>query len=158
MLPRHLRRSIVNSAVRRSLQHPAHFPPPFRIAQAASASTTSTYIRSFHSSRRRLNEVPKSPFQTFVDVLRDELQKNRKLQEDVKQLQGDVDKLQDSEAMKRARAAYERARVSYISSIARIWSFDGVTLSELVAYVEYKRESEAESCRGGIEEARCEGQ
>ena len=93
-----------------------------------------------------------------MDVLRDELQKNRKLQEDVKQLQGDVDKLQDSEAMKRARAAYERARVSYISSIARIWSFDGVTLSELVAYVEYKRESEAESCRGGIEEARCEGQ
>ncbi len=56
--------------------------------------------------------MPKSPFQTFVDVLRDELRKNRELQENVKQLQGDVDKLQDSEAMKKARAAYERARVS----------------------------------------------
>jgi import inner membrane translocase subunit TIM44 len=48
-----------------------------------------------------------------VDVLRDELKKNRELQDNVKQLQGDVDKFQDSEAMKRARAAYERARVSW---------------------------------------------
>lgn len=56
--------------------------------------------------------MPKSPFQTFVDTLKEELQKNRDLQENVKQLQGDVDKFQDSEAMKRARDAYERARVS----------------------------------------------
>ena len=55
--------------------------------------------------------MPKSPFQTFVDVLKEELRKNRELQDNVKQLQGDVDKLQDSEAMKKARAAYERARV-----------------------------------------------
>lgn len=47
-----------------------------------------------------------------MDVLKDELRKNRELQDNVKQLQGDVDKLQDSEAMKKARAAYERARVS----------------------------------------------
>ncbi|KAF7317021.1 Mitochondrial import inner membrane translocase subunit TIM44 [Mycena chlorophos] len=67
---------------------------------------------AFHSSASRRNEIPKSPFQTFVDVLRDELRKNRELQENVKQLQGDVDKLQDSETMKRARAAYERARLT----------------------------------------------
>jgi len=47
-----------------------------------------------------------------VDVLRDELRKNRELQDNVKQLQGDVDKFQDSEAMKKARAAYERARLT----------------------------------------------
>ena len=70
--------------------------------------------RSFHSSRRRLNEVPKSPFQTFVEVLKDELKKNRELLDNVKQLQGDVDKFQDSEAMRKARAAYERARVSCV--------------------------------------------
>ena len=57
------------------------------------------------------NEPPKSPFQTFVDVLKEELRKNRELQDNVKQLQGDVEKFQDSEAMKRAREAYERARV-----------------------------------------------
>ncbi len=57
----------------------------------------------------------KSPFQTFVDVLKEELKKDRALQDNVKQLQGDVDKLQDSETMKRARAAYERARVCVMS-------------------------------------------
>ena len=60
--------------------------------------------------------MPKSPFQTFVDVLREELKKNRELQDNVKQLQGDVEKFQDSEAMKRARDAYERARVSFALS------------------------------------------
>ncbi|CAG8767459.1 14244_t:CDS:2, partial [Acaulospora colombiana] len=53
-----------------------------------------------------------SPFQTFVDVLKEELQKSRELQDGVKQLQGDVDKLQDSEAMKRAKDMYERARLT----------------------------------------------
>ena len=57
------------------------------------------------------DELPKSPFQTFVEVLKDELRKNRELQDNVKQLQGDVEKFQDSEAMKRAKEAYERARV-----------------------------------------------
>jgi import inner membrane translocase subunit TIM44 len=46
-------------------------------------------------------------------VLRDELKKNRELNENVKQLQGDVDKFQDSETMKKAKAAYEQARVCY---------------------------------------------
>ncbi|KAH0836673.1 hypothetical protein J3R83DRAFT_8393 [Lanmaoa asiatica] len=49
---------------------------------------------------------------TFVEVLREELRKNRELQDNVKQLQGDVDKLQDSEALKRARDVYERARLT----------------------------------------------
>lgn len=69
------------------------------------------YPRQFHSSARRFNESGRSPFQAFVDVLKEEIKKNRELQDNVKQLQGDVDKLQDSEAMKKARAAYERARV-----------------------------------------------
>ena len=83
-------------------------PPPFRIANRVQPRV------DFHSSSSRRNELPKSPFQTFVDVLKDELRKSRELQENVKQLQGDVDKLQDSETMKRARAAYERARVRFL--------------------------------------------
>ncbi|KAF8074738.1 import inner membrane translocase subunit tim44 [Lyophyllum atratum] len=107
MLPRHLQSLVVRSAARSrtrlQLAHqPALHPAPFRITSTA----------GFHSSARRRNELPKSPFQTFVDVLRDELRKNRELQDNVKQLQGDVDKLQDSEAMKKARAAYERARLT----------------------------------------------
>ncbi|KAJ3515177.1 hypothetical protein NLJ89_g1921 [Agrocybe chaxingu] len=113
MLPRNLQSLVARNANRgRVLLVRQHaFPPPFRIASSIQ------HLRSagFHSSSRRQNELPKSPFQTFVDVLKDELKKSRELQENVKQLQGDVDKLQDSEAMKRARAAYERARL--VSSI-----------------------------------------
>lgn len=47
-----------------------------------------------------------------MQTLKEEIQKNRELQEDVKKLQGDVDKFADSEAMKKAREAYERSRVS----------------------------------------------
>lgn len=116
MLPRHLRSFVVAQRARSLLTHrqvvalsslsryPSVNHPPSRPAHIFLS-------HSFHSSSRRHDELPKSPFQTFVDVLRDELRKNRELQENVKQLQGDVDKLQDSEAMKRAREVYERARV-----------------------------------------------
>ncbi|KAF8906240.1 import inner membrane translocase subunit tim44 [Gymnopilus junonius] len=106
MLPRNLQSLVARSAIRhRALLARNHAEsPPFRILASPA--------HGFHSSSRRQNELPKSPFQTFVDVLKDELRKNRELQENVKQLQGDVDKLQDSEAMKRARAAYERARLT----------------------------------------------
>lgn len=104
MLPRHVRSFLV---ARRARLLPRDvpstlFPPPFRISPPS---------RLFHPSSRSHNELPKSPFQTFVEVLREELRKNRELQDNVKQLQGDVDKLQDSEALKRARDVYERARV-----------------------------------------------
>ena len=98
----HLRRAVPPSAARlaASRRPPAHHVAPLAAQRA-----------NFSASSRRGNELPKSPFQTFVEVLREELKKNRELQENVKQLQGDVDKFQDSEAMKKARDAYERARV-----------------------------------------------
>lgn len=107
MLPRHLQSLALRSSARSrvlSRQTP-NFSPAFWISPTLQNGV------GFHSSSRRQNELPKSPFQTFVEVLRDELRKNRELQDNVKQLQGDVDKLQDSEAMKKAKAAYERARV-----------------------------------------------
>ena len=112
MLPRNLQSHAVRVASRNRslLARQFVYHPSFRIANHVQASA------AFHSSSSRRNELPKSPFQTFVDVLKDELRKNRELQDNVKQLQGDVDKLQDSEAMKRARAAYERARVRLLVS------------------------------------------
>ncbi|XP_006461848.1 hypothetical protein AGABI2DRAFT_185943 [Agaricus bisporus var. bisporus H97] len=108
MLPRNLQALVVRNALhtRRCAPRPTAFSPSFRIAAHPFNAA------GFHSSSRRQNEIPKSPFQTFVEVLKEELKKNRELQENVKQLQGDVDKLQDSEAMKKARAAYERARLT----------------------------------------------
>lgn len=110
MLPRHVRRVVLSSST--PLRIKAALANNARASQALLLQRHLIQSSSFHSSARRQNEQPKSPFQTFVDVLKDELRKNRELQDNVKQLQGDVDKIQDSEAMKRARAAYERARVS----------------------------------------------
>ena len=130
MLPRHARRIVLCSST------PAHI----RTALLASRSTVRPSLKyqprvatlvqssSFHSSSRRQNELPKSPFQTFVEVLREELRKNRELQDNVKQLQGDVDKFQDSEAMKKARQAYERARVRYLKLSSLL---DGLIFTEL---------------------------
>ncbi|KAH9924703.1 uncharacterized protein B0H18DRAFT_1085392 [Fomitopsis serialis] len=113
MLPRHLRAAVVTSSA----------PAQIRALLYARSSLRPTSLRahrvishppsaSFHSSSRRQDEQPRSPFQTFVEVLREELRKNRELQDNVKQLQGDVDKFQDSEAMRKAKAAYERARLT----------------------------------------------
>ena len=101
MLARHLRSRVL---AHRSAAH------------VVGRSSPSPFVRhgpvaSFHASAPRRSEQPKSPYQTFVEVLREELRKNRELQDNMKQLQGDVDKLQDSEAMKRAKDMYERARV-----------------------------------------------
>ena len=130
MLPRNARRVVLTAAMplsvrvamlsssrsvtRASLRRPLALTSAPTSAGAARV-TLHQHLPSahsaFHSSARRQNEMPKSPFATFVEVLREELRKNRELQDNVKQLQGDVEKLQDSEAMKRAREAYERARV-----------------------------------------------
>lgn len=56
--------------------------------------------------------VGKSPFSVFVDVLREELQKSREMNENIRQLQGETTKAMDSETMKKMKAAYEKARVS----------------------------------------------
>ena len=109
MLPRHLSRTLPSHTARRLLATPSrqNAPPLAGLRYRPTAGSVAT----FHHTSRRNDELPKSPFQTFVDVLKEELRKNRELQENVKQLQGDVDKFQDSEAMRKARAAYEHARV-----------------------------------------------
>lgn len=69
--------------------------------------------KSSSSSKSDSGGAPgRSPFAVFVDVLKEELQKSRELQDNVKQLQGEAGQVMDSEAMKKAKAVYERARVS----------------------------------------------
>ena len=117
MLPRHVRRAVVTPAAPaqiRALLLNRQALRPVPLALHPALRTAGTPAASFHSSaRRQNNEPPKSPFATFVEVLKEELRKNRELQDNVKQLQGDVEKFQDSEARKRARDAYERARVCW---------------------------------------------
>jgi ribosomal protein S20 len=125
MLPRHLQSLVARTHIRaaalsRQSQLSGISARQLYPAHAAFRITPSTSVAAFHSSARRQNEAPKSPFQTFVEVLREELKKNRELQDNVKQLQGDVDKFQDSEAMKKAKAAYEKARVSILFSLVHV--------------------------------------
>jgi len=111
MLPRHFRRTVPVHPALRLNTSPYHPHAPLAALRFRNVAGS---VASFHSTFHRSEELPKSPFQTFVDVLREELRKNRELQENVKQLQGDVDKFQDSEAMRKARATYERARVRVV--------------------------------------------
>lgn len=103
-----------------------HLPRP----TIARAQFTPSTTASFHSSSAvpkddsGANQPPpppppedktvagRSPFQAFVDVLKEEVRKNREWQESVKQLAGERDKVADSETMRKAKEVYERARVS----------------------------------------------
>ena len=120
MLPRRLRCTIPVPTAFCLTTTPYHPHAPLAALRYRPATGS---VAPFHSTSRRSDELPKSPFQTFVDVLRDELRKNRELQENVKQLQGDVDKFQDSEAMRKARAAYERARVRVFITYSFLFRF-----------------------------------
>lgn len=62
---------------------------------------------------------PQSPWKVFMQVFKEEIDKNQGWQNNVKQLQGDVDKLADSTAMRKARTLYERNRVSTESRAGR---------------------------------------
>lgn len=59
--------------------------------------------------------TPRSPWAVFTQVLKEEIEKNKGWQDNVKQLQGDVDKFADSAAMKRAKDVYEKTRVSRLN-------------------------------------------
>jgi len=148
MLPRHLRRTVPAHTARHLLATTSrqHAPPLAGLRYQPTAGSVAT----FHHSSRRNDELPKSPFQTFVDVLREELRKNRELQENVKQLQGDVDKFQDSEAMRKARAAYERARVRGTLGTCVFFFRElliGWGVFDFIAHIEYQRKPAVACCR-----------
>lgn len=86
-------------------------------SSSSSSSSTGDNKQQQKKQSKAKDEGPttapgKSPFSVFVDTLREEIQKSRELQENVKQLQGEGRAAMDSEAAKRMRAAYEKARVS----------------------------------------------
>lgn len=52
-----------------------------------------------------------SPFKAFVDVFREQLKKNKEIQQNIKQLQDETGKIADSDALRRAKEVYEKAKV-----------------------------------------------
>ncbi|KAJ9112158.1 hypothetical protein QFC20_002339 [Naganishia adeliensis] len=100
------RTALATSAIRTRIQFSPSVASSLLRPSAVAGFHTSPFLRNGQGS-----QLPQSPFKVFVQTLKEELQKNRELQDNVKQLQGDVDKLADSEAMKKAREAYEKARL-----------------------------------------------
>ena len=95
------------------------FSSTLRYLNEQKQSSESTSQSSSDQSKTRQKKAPEpeagppqSPFKVFAEVLRQEIQKNKAWQDNVKQLQGDVDKLADSAALKKAREVYERARIT----------------------------------------------
>ncbi|KAL6944793.1 protein translocase subunit [Hanseniaspora osmophila] len=65
--------------------------------------------RTLHTTCVLLNGGGKSPLQIFRDTFRQEWQKSKELQENIKQLQDASGKIADSEALKKAREASARS-------------------------------------------------
>ncbi|PWN44395.1 Tim44-domain-containing protein [Ceraceosorus guamensis] len=78
---------------------------------AAATSAAAPSRRHFSTTRAHRDAPPKSPFQAFIDTLREELRKSQDMQDNIRQLSGEAGKMQDSETMKRMREVYERARI-----------------------------------------------
>lgn len=103
-------RRVANIPSRRYAFTPWSHPRVATYPTTATSASTPAHS-SFHTSASCRDEVPKSPFQVFKEVLSEEIKKNRELEQNVAQLKGEVGKVQDSETLKQARQAYERARV-----------------------------------------------
>ena len=75
MLPRHLRRTVPAHTAYRLLATPScqHAPPLAGLRYRPTAGPVAT----FHHTPRWNDELPKSPFQTFVDILKKELRKKQ---------------------------------------------------------------------------------
>ncbi|WWD06554.1 hypothetical protein V865_004647 [Kwoniella europaea PYCC6329] len=100
----------------RVLPRSATFPLSLRPLSTSSRLLEEAKQQSKENQKKRPppedNAPPQSPWKVFTQVLKEEIEKNKGWQDNVKQLQGDVDKMADSAAMKRARDLYEKTRIT----------------------------------------------
>ncbi|RUS21514.1 hypothetical protein BC937DRAFT_92448 [Endogone sp. FLAS-F59071] len=93
---------------------------PLLTNAAVRFSRTPTIAWSHHNSLR----VPTtnvgavrhytSPFQAFVDVLREQLKKNKDIQQNIKQLQDETGKIADSDTLRRAKEVFLIANCAFV--------------------------------------------
>lgn len=86
------------------------YRPPLNLMYRVSAARTRLVPAA------RLQAVPvrhySSPLKVFVDTIREQIKKNKEIQEGVKSLQDESGKLAESDALKKAKEMYEKAKVS----------------------------------------------
>lgn len=96
-------------------------------ASTSISKCSSPKCRAFTSSSRNFAkeesnshvQAGKSPWATFKETLRSELEKNREFRENVKTLGGEVGKVQDSAVMRKAKEMYEKTQVGFTLLCAR---------------------------------------
>ncbi|ORY29113.1 hypothetical protein BCR39DRAFT_532661 [Naematelia encephala] len=121
--PIHLHLLRLRALPPRRLVAPGFIRPISTTPRRLEASKEEPKSESQSQSRRRVpeNAPPQSPFKVFIDVFREEIQKNKEWQESSRQLGGEVGKLADSAAMKRGREMYEKARLAnFVKSNPRL--------------------------------------
>ncbi|ORZ24485.1 hypothetical protein BCR42DRAFT_365881 [Absidia repens] len=86
--------------------------------------TSTTRARLSHSTPN-VNQVTairhySSPIKVFMDTIKEQLNKNKEVQQGVKSLQDESGKFADSEALKRAKEMFEKAKVQQSASQERL--------------------------------------
>ncbi|KAI8333884.1 hypothetical protein BC941DRAFT_400754 [Chlamydoabsidia padenii] len=83
-------------------------------------SATRTGLR--HSPAHQVTAVRhySSPLRVFMDTIKDQLNKNKEVQQGVKSLQDESGKFADSEALKRAKEMFEKAKMQQSASQERL--------------------------------------
>lgn len=69
----------------------------------------------------RFRTTGKSPLARFVESIKEQIEQNRELQQNIKQLQDESNKLSESESLRRAREIFEKAKVALPANCRVMW-------------------------------------
>lgn len=98
-------RSLVSSTTAKAIRPSSLLAPS---SQRLTAHPAGRHIRAPLITARHESQ---SAFSKFVETLKEQIKKNKELQESVKKLQDESGKAGDSDALKKAKDAFEKAKV-----------------------------------------------
>jgi len=99
-------RSLVSSTTAKAIRPSSLLAPS---SQRLTAHPAGRHIRAPLITARHESQ---SAFSKFVETLKEQIKKNKELQESVKKLQDESGKAGDSDALKKAKEAFEKAKVT----------------------------------------------
>jgi flagellar hook-basal body complex protein FliE len=119
-------RSLVSSTTAKAIRPSSLLAPS---SQRLTAHPTGRHIRAPLITARHESQ---SAFSKFVETLKEQIKKNKELQESVKKLQDESGKAGDSDALKKAKDAFEKAKVHCSFCICILFLFPLLSLLSLL--------------------------
>lgn len=104
-------RSLVSSTTAKAIRPSSLLAPS---SQRLTAHPAGRHIRAPLITARHESQ---SAFSKFVETLKEQIKKNKELQESVKKLQDESGKAGDSDALKKAKDAFEKAKVTHLFDV-----------------------------------------